>query len=132
MARDYPQAREIAEGGVQTGGRQEPGRVDRCLSQRGICCTDLPRRHGLAGKAAARHWRQRTSREADRELHRRCPRGLDDQSLGHCLETLTDAFDRAADDVPTMFIAYTRSEEHTSELQSLMRISYAVFCLKKK
>src|SRR3546814_2654830 len=28
--------------------------------------------------------------------------------------------------------ADTRSEEHTSELQSLMRISYAVFCLKKK
>src|SRR3546814_3521007 len=28
--------------------------------------------------------------------------------------------------------ASTRSEEHTSELQSLMRISYAVFCLKKK
>src|SRR3546814_10299018 len=29
-------------------------------------------------------------------------------------------------------IARRRSEEHTSELQSLMRISYAVFCLKKK
>src|SRR3546814_10232868 len=29
-------------------------------------------------------------------------------------------------------IDLTRSEEHTSELQSLMRISYAVFCLKKK
>src|SRR3546814_9762960 len=29
-------------------------------------------------------------------------------------------------------IAAKRSEEHTSELQSLMRISYAVFCLKKK
>src|SRR3546814_8143092 len=29
-------------------------------------------------------------------------------------------------------IAYLRSEEHTSELQSLMRISYAVFCLKTK
>src|SRR3546814_6605669 len=28
--------------------------------------------------------------------------------------------------------ALKRSEEHTSELQSLMRISYAVFCLKKK
>src|SRR3546814_7914603 len=28
--------------------------------------------------------------------------------------------------------AWKRSEEHTSELQSLMRISYAVFCLKKK
>src|SRR3546814_9749875 len=30
------------------------------------------------------------------------------------------------------FTALRRSEEHTSELQSLMRISYAVFCLKKK
>src|SRR3546814_4568138 len=29
-------------------------------------------------------------------------------------------------------LAGSRSEEHTSELQSLMRISYAVFCLKKK
>src|SRR3546814_10595761 len=29
-------------------------------------------------------------------------------------------------------LARARSEEHTSELQSLMRISYAVFCLKKK
>src|SRR3546814_10632689 len=32
---------------------------------------------------------------------------------------------------PTLFLL-GRSEEHTSELQSLMRISYAVFCLKKK
>src|SRR3546814_15007198 len=29
-------------------------------------------------------------------------------------------------------MSFSRSEEHTSELQSLMRISYAVFCLKKK
>src|SRR3546814_7904666 len=29
------------------------------------------------------------------------------------------------------FVKFFRSEEHTSELQSLMRISYAVFCLKK-
>src|SRR3546814_10691352 len=35
-------------------------------------------------------------------------------------------FTSAATEVPA------RSEEHTSELQSLMRISYAVFCLKKK
>src|SRR3546814_9679256 len=32
----------------------------------------------------------------------------------------------------TWGIGVSRSEEHTSELQSLMRISYAVFCLKKK
>src|SRR3546814_8608937 len=35
-------------------------------------------------------------------------------------------------DEETMVDAYERSEEHTSELQSLMRNSYAVFCLKKK
>src|SRR3546814_5950155 len=40
----------------------------------------------------------------------------------HHLAHSHDAFDAAAG----------RSEEHTSELQSLMRISYAVFCLKKK
>src|SRR3546814_7853638 len=33
---------------------------------------------------------------------------------------------------PTGRVTLDRSEEHTSELQSLMRISYAVFCLKKK
>src|SRR3546814_10299950 len=38
--------------------------------------------------------------------------------------------DHAVDQVPFAF--HSRSEEHTSELQSLMRISYAVFCLKKK
>src|SRR3546814_7016517 len=33
---------------------------------------------------------------------------------------------------PNLTLVGVRSEEHTSELQSLMRISYAVFCLKKK
>src|SRR3546814_10008121 len=33
--------------------------------------------------------------------------------------------------IQTEFVPGSRSEEHTSELQSLMRISYAVFCLKK-
>src|SRR3546814_5320416 len=33
---------------------------------------------------------------------------------------------------PPLPSRFLRSEEHTSELQSLMRISYAVFCLKKK
>src|SRR3546814_2596203 len=38
----------------------------------------------------------------------------------------------AALSVDAAVAARSRSEEHTSELQSLMRISYAVFCLKKK
>src|SRR3546814_2904260 len=37
-----------------------------------------------------------------------------------------------AEDVARCVASGIRSEEHTSELQSLMRISYAVFCLKKK
>src|SRR3546814_4204072 len=42
--------------------------------------------------------------------------------------------DRASPDAraPEIPGSWGRSEEHTSELQSLMRISYAVFCLKKK
>src|SRR3546814_2421590 len=39
---------------------------------------------------------------------------------------------RAADVGVSRHRLFTRSEEHTSELQSLMRISYAVVCLKKK
>src|SRR3546814_3826410 len=37
-----------------------------------------------------------------------------------------------SDGEPTYLLPDIRSEEHTSEIQSLMRISYAVFCLKKK
>src|SRR3546814_5695616 len=51
--------------------------------------------------------------------------------------TLGAALDLPADNPTRALIAAGshpdfRSEEHTSELQSLMRISYAVFCLKKK
>src|SRR3546814_4361892 len=45
-------------------------------------------------------------------------------------EAQPDAADRKA--APRQNHRPRRSEEHTSELQSLMRISYAVFCLKKK
>src|SRR3546814_8627923 len=40
--------------------------------------------------------------------------------------------DRGGGDRGLAAAGHRRSEEHTSELQSLMRISYAVFCLKKK
>src|SRR3546814_6650396 len=39
---------------------------------------------------------------------------------------------RAGHPGEAVVVGHARSEEHTSELQSLMRISYAVFCLKKK
>src|SRR3546814_1679161 len=60
--------------------------------------------------------------------------------IEHVLQLLAVMHRGAADDVtPHQLVApinadmvlVARSEEHTSELQSLMRISYAVFCLKK-
>src|SRR3546814_5767766 len=54
-------------------------------------------------------------------------------------EHVVAARDRAVAEAPfevgnqvAVLVARVRSEEHTSELQSLMRSSYAVFCLKKK
>src|SRR3546814_5489239 len=46
-------------------------------------------------------------------------------------EITTDDVRAASDVFAPVFASTGRSEEHTSELQSLMRISYAVFCLKK-
>src|SRR3546814_6236014 len=52
---------------------------------------------------------------------------------GSGLVALADCPDwRPAGARPAADSCFSRSEEHTSELQSLMRISYAVFCLKKK
>src|SRR3546814_5155697 len=55
--------------------------------------------------------------------------------LSYSLDTVGPLTRRVEDSALLMRIlagAAPRSEEHTSELQSLMRISYAVFCLKKK
>src|SRR3546814_7869503 len=82
-------------------------------------------------------------------LHRLADRGPPDAETRHQLALGRQAFARAAfaaddhrlqpveDFVGQLasddgFVFGWRSEEHTSELQSLMRISYAVFCLKKK
>src|SRR3546814_2633289 len=49
------------------------------------------------------------------------------------VKVVSDFVDNYKVDLPSeMALLNLRSEEHTSELQSLMRISYAVFCLKKK
>src|SRR3546814_5696326 len=56
--------------------------------------------------------------------------GLNSQTHGPGGQILLQIVDEDWRPVPGL--RETRSEEHTSELQSLMRISYAVFCLKKK
>src|SRR3546814_6261065 len=69
-----------------------------------LAACDLPRRNDLDGRGSL-------SEEALSEF------------AGFFLQTCIDQ---------VTFMESLRSEEHTSELQSLMRISYAVFCLKKK
>src|SRR3546814_2662178 len=59
-------------------------------------------------------------------------RWLADVAPDHLPETLKRDIDQARCDAGRRRSLEARSEEHTSELQSLMRISYAVLCLKKK
>src|SRR3546814_1378800 len=69
-----------------------------------------------------------------RSRRRRDP-GVQRQQLLQLVSIGTEAVDWARAGVRSSHdgaLSYWRSEEHTSELQSLMRISYAVFCLKKK
>src|SRR3546814_4371026 len=54
----------------------------------------------------------------------------DEASTDQCLRSVQFGLGKAR--IGAGDLNLSRSEEHTSELQSLMRISYAVFCLKKK
>src|SRR3546814_4970445 len=89
-----------------------------------VCSSDLAAGVSILGPAVAAGFY---------ELARRREQGLD-SSWRHFFDVFS-----GPSFVPlvtlTVFLAVLfllRSEEHTSELQSLMRISYAVFCLKKK
>src|SRR3546814_2979706 len=76
--------------------------------------------------------------QADHSGDVACQNFLDFSTVvGVHLQDTADTFFLALDRVVDRFTGMqharvNRSEEHTSELQSLMRISYAVFCLKKK
>src|SRR3546814_1369391 len=104
--------------------------VDR-LRQRGIAVGALPLRpgHRLQPQPEAR---------CDRRTARSPPRPRDQdlrrsQRTGEIMGGKADAaFQPRQADLPPDARRQPRSEEHTSELQSLMRTSYAVFCLKKK
>src|SRR3546814_2876369 len=73
----------------------------------------------LGGRLHAERGREADDRRDDRRVHAVRVGGAEH-------EALVDL------DLVERRLLQIRSEEHTSELQSLMRISYAVFCLKKK
>src|SRR3546814_5014505 len=61
-----------------------------------------------------------------------CPMGVPEGRLAELVNPLKRLTRAVSMRLESRKQPLTRSEEHTSELQSLMRISYAVFCLKKK
>src|SRR3546814_3165168 len=87
---------------------------------------ERPRRCRRAAGVVAQNGRACLSRRRAAAGPRRLAR---DQARQPGIEEMTDALRLG---VNIDHVATVRSEEHTSELQSLMRISYAVFCLKKK
>src|SRR3546814_1253720 len=80
---------------------------------------------GVAGER-----RGKDVRGGDRILHRKVD--ADAAHRRHRMRGIADREQAGARPAGEPVERDRRSEEHTSELQSLMRISYAVFCLKKK
>src|SRR3546814_9761378 len=77
--------------------------------------------------------REHAARGPRQQQHVRAPGGACHQRGCSEYARADDNADRDRDDIAdTKGRTRLRSEEHTSELQSLMRISYAVLCLKKK
>src|SRR3546814_4824563 len=82
---------------------------------------------------AHRHRRRLCGVEGDPAAGALARRRMAARAVGGAAATLGRAFgDLIAAPGAADLEGLIRSEEHTSELQSLMRISYAVFCLKKK
>src|SRR3546814_2894944 len=101
-----------------------------------VCSSDLPI-SASSGRAVCDPARRPSTRDRraellDQPLSRRARGRLDRlRSAAHqAREEGREGADQRR--IAPAASALSRSEEHTSELQSLMRISYAVFCLKKK
>src|SRR3546814_7176074 len=94
-----------------------------------VCSSDLVGRAGVA-QSLGHHVGCHPPRVAGVEVHRGATGGREGAGrIGDQGEALGRVGGREAAHLGQ---GVGRSEEHTSELQSLMRISYAVFCLKKK
>src|SRR3546814_3754729 len=101
-----------------------------------VCSSDLTQAH--AGHLARAQTRALTPTPETAAIASKCRSGAGNRSkmgLNLVRTTQIGPFFSLTALVKTVALkrkSQNRSEEHTSELQSLMRISYAVFCLKKK
>src|SRR3546814_5879087 len=106
-----------------------------------VCSSDLPQVDRIAGLrpalAADAQIQRRADAGAPAQMHRaeipeKSERGIADVLVDQCAQHECGIAHRAAAGIVAGVGQHYRSEEHTSELQSLMRISYAVFRLKQK
>src|SRR3546814_4399619 len=106
-----------------------------------VCSSDLIERHRSETVRGQPHRGPvgtdgRHDRHPRRETTQRIAKGARVRSgaiFGHgARRTAFEEIDQIGAERVVAVVSHDRSEEHTSELQSLMRISYAVFCLKKK
>src|SRR3546814_6705764 len=103
-----------------------------------VCSSDLfGRASGESDLGPVADWHQKVIDQVVEVNETVMDHYLDLGEKGLSGDELHDAFEQCLREghlVPVCFVSARsgRSEEHTSELQSLMRISYAVFCLKKK
>src|SRR3546814_8167385 len=97
-----------------------------------VCSSDLPFLPEKDAAPAFQLDRDRNRKHQWRQHHQyRHSNGQIERPL-HKAMMQAERASRYLESGPALEPAHLRSEEHTSELQSLMRISYAVFCLKKK
>src|SRR3546814_6288671 len=92
-----------------------------------VCSSDLVRAN----------WPGATAREVEQQVTDKIEKKLQETPFLNYVMSYSKPAESTVyvvlrDDTPPKQVPDIRSEEHTSELQSLMRISYAVFCLKKK
>src|SRR3546814_4883316 len=119
LVRDVGIAEELAQDALVVALEQWP--VSGVPDNPGAWLMTAAKRHGID---LLRHRAMQLRKEEE------LTREIEDQLLAVQTGVEVDLDDHIGDDLLRLvFIA--RSEEHTSELQSLMRISYAVFCLKK-
>src|SRR3546814_3892502 len=97
----------------------------------GLEVVELDRAGGLDRHVADRRRTRGRATDVER-THGQLGARLADRLRGHHAHGLAVVDDVATAQVAAVAVGADRSEEHTSEIQSLMRISDAVFCLKKK
>src|SRR3546814_10201536 len=101
------------------GNRRRCVRTPDAIRRDADAALNVCKRHSLASLRAVSSSTRCSDKTLWKSCHK-CPGDMVSKSASSCWMRWTSR------------VSIARSEEHTSELQSLMRISYAVFCLKKK